>query len=118
MWVSVMMPGSHGMSRLHVCVDMISFPFGRIIFIGCVASCMFTAADLSMRKCPVTLESEKAHSTAFFNLIVLKMVFAVGSLYRMLARKMCCHDVARVVTCRGSCEMLSLFALVPCASLL
>ena len=80
MWDLVMMPGSHCMSRLHVFVDMIVFLFGSMTLIGCVASLMFTAADPSTRKCPVAPASEeKAHWTAFSNLSVLKMVFAIES---------------------------------------
>ena len=77
MWVVVMASGSQCMSRLHVCVDKITFPFGRSILIGCRAG--FT------RKYPVAPQSEKAHSTAFSNLIVLEMVFNIDSSCRLLA---------------------------------
>ena len=101
-----------------MCVDMIMFPFGSMILIGCVTDHMFTAADSSTIKCLVAPEYEKAHVTALSNLIVLKMVFAIESSCRLLAWTMRCLDVARVVACRGSCEIWSLLALVPRASLL
>ena len=52
-----MMPGSNGMPRLHVCVNMRVFLFGAMLLIRCVANRMFTAVDSSMRKCPVAPES-------------------------------------------------------------
>ena len=84
-WASVVMPGSHDMLRLHVCIDMMILPFVSMILTGYTASRMFTAVDPSTRKCPVVSESEKAHSITFFDLIVLKMVFATGDVYRLLA---------------------------------
>ena len=119
MWASVMMPDSHGMSRLHVCIDMIIFPFGStMILIGCVAGRMFTATDPSTRKCPVAPESEQAQLTAFFKLIVLKMVFTIGSSCRLLAWIICCHAAEQVVVCCSCCRTWAALILVPRAPLL
>ena len=96
MWASVMTSGSQGISRLHMCVDMIIFQFGRTILIGCKIGQMFTATDQFARKYPVDPGSEKTHSTASSNLVVLKIMLVMGSLHRMLAQMMYFHTVACV----------------------
>ena len=73
------------MSELHVCVDMITVLYSRTSLIGCRAGCMITAANTFVRGYHVAPESEKAYPTAFSNLVVLKMVFAIGSYCRLLA---------------------------------
>ena len=72
-----------------------------MILIRCVASCMFTAVNPLTRKCPVALESEKTHLTAFSNLIVLKMVVAIDRLFRLFAWTICCHAAECVVVCHS-----------------
>ena len=72
-WALFMISGCHGMPRSHVCVDMITFSFNRIILIGYVAGRIFAAADLLTRKCAVAPDSEKAHVTLFvFPLVKLQ----------------------------------------------
>ena len=63
---SVIFLGSHGMSRLHVCVDLMVQPLGRMIVIGLVENFRFGTDAPPTRKCPVVPESEIAHSTAFY----------------------------------------------------
>ena len=118
MWASVMMPESNGMSKLHVCVGMIFVPFGSMILIEYVASCMFTAVNPSTQKCPVAPESKKANSTAFCNLIVLKMVCVIWSLNRMLNCTMCCYAAERVVVCSGCAKIWLALMMVPRVPLL
>ena len=60
MWASVTVSGSHGMSRLHVCVDFIVLPFGSVMVIGLVAFCILVAGAPSIRKCAVAPESDRA----------------------------------------------------------
>ena len=64
MCASVIWSGSHGMSRLHVCVDLMIFPFGSAMAIGLVAGLTFTAGEPLIKKRPVAPESESAHLTA------------------------------------------------------
>ena len=57
-WAAVMLAGIHGISRLHVCVEFIMLPSGRVILIGVsVGSTLMTGA-LGRQKCPVVPESE------------------------------------------------------------
>ncbi len=58
MWPVVISSGSHGMSRLQVCVDWILLPSGRVILMGFLATCLFVTGASSFRKCPVAPESE------------------------------------------------------------
>ena len=60
MCASVILDGSHGISRLHVCVELIILPFGSVICSGYLAFFMFTAGDPSTRKCAVAPESDIA----------------------------------------------------------
>ena len=52
------------MSRLHVCVDLMLFPFGSVMVIGLVAGLMFTAGEPLIKKWPIAPESDSAHFTA------------------------------------------------------
>ena len=56
-WASIMTSGSQGIMILHVCIDMLTFPFGRILLIGRRAVCMLPAAVPLMRKWPAQLPS-------------------------------------------------------------
>lgn len=58
MWPAVMVSGSHGMSRLQVCVDCILLPSGKVILMGLIAICLFVTGASSCRKCPVAPESD------------------------------------------------------------
>ncbi len=53
MWASVTFAGSHGMSRLHVCVDVRIFPSGMVTCSGVTAGLMLIAGAFSVRKCAV-----------------------------------------------------------------
>ena len=46
---SVMWFGSHGMSKLHVCVDVMLLPFGIVMLIGLSATCKFVTGAPSTR---------------------------------------------------------------------
>jgi len=81
------------MSRLHVCVDVIALPFGNIIFIGCVADRMFTAADPLTRKWPVAPESEMAYFTAVDTSDLSKMVVAIGIYCKLFACTRVFHPI-------------------------
>ena len=58
---SVTVLGSHGMSKLHVCVDCIIFPLGSVIFNGDDVNFLLTTGAPCTRKCPVAPESEMAY---------------------------------------------------------
>ena len=55
---SVNVFGSHGMSKLHVCVDFIIFPLGSVIFNGDTVNFLLTTGAPYTRKCPVVPEFE------------------------------------------------------------
>ena len=61
----------HGMSKLHVCVDVMLLPFGMVTPIGLSATCKFVTGAPSTRKLPVAPESEMAYSIAILSLSVL-----------------------------------------------
>eukprot|EP00956_Cyclotella_meneghiniana_P036079 scaffold121150_cov36-Cyclotella_meneghiniana.AAC.1 len=62
MWASVIFCGSHGISRLHVWVDLMNDPSGSLILSGSlVGRLFFTAAPFTM-KCAVAPESRMAYS--------------------------------------------------------
>ena len=84
------------MSRLHVCVDWIIFPFGNVIFNGEVVNFLLTKGAPCTRKFPVAPESETAYCIASLNLDGWKIRIAVGSLARLLAWTMFCHALLRV----------------------
>ena len=65
MWHFVILSGGHGMSRFPVCVDLIIFPSDTSVAIGNCVILLLTIAAPSTIKCPVALESEIAHSTAY-----------------------------------------------------
>ena len=93
MCASVIMLGSHGISILHVCIDFIVFPFGKVTLIGNFAGRLFTTGTPSTRKCTVAPESEKAHCTACFSFGVLKLVAAIGRSLKLLACTIACPTV-------------------------
>ena len=55
---SVTVFGSHGMSKLHVCVDCIIFTLGSVIFNGDGINFLLNTGAPCTRKCPVAPESE------------------------------------------------------------
>ena len=58
---SVTVFGSHGMSKLYVCVDCIIFPLGSVIFNGDDVIFWLTTGAPCTIKCPVAPESEMAY---------------------------------------------------------
>ena len=58
---SVTVFGSHGMSKLHVCVNCIIFPLGSVIFNGEAVNFLLTTGDPCTIKCPVAPESDMAY---------------------------------------------------------
>ena len=65
--------GSHGMSRLNVCNDVMLLPFGIVMMIGLSANCKFVTGAPSTRKLPVAPESDMAYSIAILSLSVLSI---------------------------------------------
>ena len=63
--------GSHGMSRLHVCVGVMFLPFGMVMLIGLSVTCKFVTGAPSTRKWPVVPASDIAYSVAILSLSVL-----------------------------------------------
>ena len=95
MWASVIWSGSHGMFKLHVCVDMIFLPFGNRIWIGLVAFLLLTTGAPSTRKWPVAPESETAYWMACTTLLVLNAKVLVVEV-KLLAWMYCCHALCLV----------------------
>ena len=79
MWASVIDVGSHGMSKLQVCVDCMVFPSGIVMVNGEVAIFLFVTGAPSTVKCAVAPESDRAYCTAFQFLVGSNMVPALGS---------------------------------------
>ena len=67
--------GSHGMSRLHVCLDVMFLPFGIVMMIGLSATCKFVTGAPSTRKWPMAPESEIAYLVVILSLSVLGLFF-------------------------------------------
>ena len=61
MCASVNASGSHGISKLHVCVDWMILPLGSVIFSGDAVGLLLTTGAPCTRKCPVAPESEMAY---------------------------------------------------------
>lgn len=62
MCASTIVPGSHGILRLHVWVDLIVFfLLCNAILIGNFTGCLLTSGVPFKRKRPVVLESENIH---------------------------------------------------------
>ena len=99
MCASVISSGSHGISRLPVCVDWMCFPFGSVIVIGFSAIFFFTIGAPSTKKWPVAPESEMACFTDLVTLAASKMEFAMGRDLRLFTPMSCCHAVDLV--CMG-----------------
>ena len=84
-WASVITPGSQGMSKLQVWVELIVLPLGSLILIGFVAILLFTTCAPSTRKWPVAPESENAHSMLLVTWTLSKMLAASGNSLKLLA---------------------------------
>ena len=71
MCVSVISCGSHGISRLHVCVEWMNVPSGSLILSGFEVVCSFFTAAPFIMKCAVAPESRMAYSVGLVSLVVL-----------------------------------------------
>jgi hypothetical protein len=96
MWASVISWGNHGMLRLHVCVDVITLPFGILMLIGLVARRLLVTGAFSTRKWPVAPESDMACCTDLVTFALSKIVAALGSSCRLFACTIICHTLLRV----------------------
>ena len=85
MWASVISCGSHGMSRLHVWVDLMCLPFGNVMVIGLLAIRLFVTGTFSMRKWPVAPESDMACVTHRCTFSTSKIVCECGNSWRLFA---------------------------------
>ena len=65
------------MSRFHLCVDVMLFPFGIVMLIGLSATCKFVTGAPSTRKWPVAPESEITYSIAILSLSVFGVFCAL-----------------------------------------
>ena len=92
---------SHGISRLHMCVEFIVFPFSKVILIGDLAGRQLTTSAPSTIKFPVAPESEKFHCMARFSFSILKLVASIGSSRKKLAYTINFPDFCCVVMGSG-----------------
>ena len=74
--------GSHGMFNLHVCVDCIVSPSGRLIINGFVAGLASITGAPGIMQRPVAPASAIAWSTAIFIELVLNTVSAFAFSFR------------------------------------
>ena len=84
------------MSKLHVWVDLIVFPLGKVMVIGLFAGRMFVAGAFSTKKCPVAPESEMACLTDLVTRWASKIVAACGVSRRLFACTIAFHAAERV----------------------
>ena len=85
MCASVNASGSHGISRLHVCVDWVLLPLGGVILSGDSVGLLLTTGDPCNIKCPVAPESDMAYCTAPCNLVGCMLGAVFGLCYRLCA---------------------------------
>ena len=86
------------MSSLHVCIDLITLPSGRLIAIGLVASFTLMTGVPGSRKYPVAPASDIGSSTPILIRPVLKHVSAFGR-----PRKFCC-----TIVCSHAVDLLKI----------
>ena len=84
------------MSRLHVWVDLIDFPLGKVMVIGLVARRLLVTGAFSTRKWPVAPESDMACFTDLVTLAVSKIAAACGNSCKLFACTIVCHALLRV----------------------
>ena len=77
--------GSHVMSKLHVCVDVMLLPFGIVMPIVLSATCKLVTGAPSTRKWSVAPESEMAYSIAILSLSVLGVFCALLEITTVLS---------------------------------
>ena len=85
MCASVNASGSHGISRLHVCVDWMLLPLGSVLLSGDDVGLLLTTGDPCNIKCPVAPESDMAYCTAPCNLVGCKLGAVFGRCCRLCA---------------------------------
>ena len=85
MCASVNASGSHGISRLHVCVYCMLLPLGSVILSRDDVGLLLTTGAPCNRKCQVAPESEMAYCTAPCNLVGCKLGAVFGSSCRLCA---------------------------------
>ena len=85
MCASVNASGSHGISRLHVCVDWTLLPLGSVILSGDSVGLLLTTGSTCNRKCPVAPESDMAYCTAPCHLVGCKLGVVFGFCCRLCA---------------------------------
>ena len=90
----VALSGSHGMLSLHVCVDYITLPSGRLMEIGPDIRRTSITGVPGSTKFPVASASATAISTAIFILPVLKQVPALGKSLKLSAKIVFFHESA------------------------
>ena len=78
MCASVNASGSHGISRLHVCVDWMPLPLGSVILSGDSVGLLLTTGAPCNRKCHVAPESDMAYCAAPCNLVGCKLGAVFG----------------------------------------
>ena len=92
MWASVISSGSHGIPKLHVCVEYMMLPSGSFIAIGNSAAFMLTTAEPSTRKCDDAPESESTYSTNRTRRLVLNIICELGDWVRSLSLTIFIHN--------------------------
>ena len=83
MCASVNASGSHGISRLHVCVDWILLPLGSLILSGDSVGLLLTNGAPCNRKFPVAPEYDMAYCTAPCTLVGCKLGAVFGRCCRL-----------------------------------
>ena len=80
MYASVNASGSHGISRLHVCVDWMLLPLGSVIFSGDSVGILLTTGAPCNRKCHVAPESDMSivlYPVPLLGVILVRYLVAV-----------------------------------------
>ena len=85
MCASVTWFGIHGVSKLHVCADVMLLPFGMVMIIGLSTTCKFVTGAPPTRKWPVAPDSEMAYSIAILSLSVLGVFCALLEITTVLS---------------------------------
>ena len=81
------------MSRLHVWVDRMVLPLGRVMVIGLIAGCLLITGPPSTMKWSVAPELEIAHSTLDTNLLI--DIFSTLNFLSQIMFVVLCVELAR-----------------------
>ena len=76
---------SHGISRLHVCVDWMLFPLGSVILSGGSVGLLLTTGAPCKRKCHVAPESDMACCITCCTLVGCKLGAVFGCFCKLCA---------------------------------